>query len=108
MKILFDTKKIDKLCNNHQYSRKKIGVERARVLQRRLAGLSQVKRLGDFNFGHPHPLKGDRKDQFSIRLDGDYRLAFKAVEPMPKTNDDIIDWRNVKQIIIIFIGDYHE
>lgn len=108
MEISFNTKKIEKLCNSHQDACTKLGQKCAKALRNRLVGLSAIEVLGGFRSGHLHPLKGNKKDQFSIELYSAYRLVFKAIEPIPKTNDDAIDWQNVKQITIIFIGDYHE
>ena len=96
------------MCNSEKKANKELGAKCAKTLQKRLAVLLAVRVLGDFTFGNPHPLKGKRKKQFSVGLDGGYRLVFEAVEPISKTNDNAIDWKKVEQIRIIFIGDYHE
>ncbi len=106
--IYFNSKKIQLLCNSEKKANKELGTKCTKALQKRLAELFAVRVLGDFKFGNPHPLKGKRKEQFSVGLYGGYRLVFEAVEPIPKTNDDTIDWEKVEQITIIFIGDYHE
>ena len=108
MRIVFANTKIEKLCNHRATAHKKLGARCAKVLQQRLVMLYAAEILGDCKRGNPHPLKGNRKAQFSIGLEGAYRLVFKALEPIPKTNDGAIDWQNVEEIKIIFIGDYHE
>lgn len=87
---------------------KKLGSPCAKKLRRTLVRLNAIDELGGYSFGNPHPLKGSKKDQFSISLDGGYRLVFKALEPIPKAEDGSTDWQKVKKINIIFIGDYHE
>ncbi|MBA5249166.1 MAG: killer suppression protein HigA [Gammaproteobacteria bacterium] len=86
---------------------KRLGSKCAKKLQKTLMRLNAINELGGTSFGNPHPLKGNKKDQFSISLDGGYRLVFKALEPIPKAKDGSTDWQKVKKINIIFIGDYH-
>ncbi len=108
MEIFFKDKKIKKLCNSGREASKKLGTINAKQLQLRLAQLLSVNKLDDFSFDNPHPLQGDRLGEFSVGLQSGLRIVFKAVEPIPKTKDSATDWKNVKAIIIIFIGDYHE
>lgn len=108
MNIFFHTKKLEKLCSNQNEAIRKLGKNNATLLQKRLLRLLAVQYLSDFAYGSPHPLKGNKKDQFAIGLDSGCRLVFKALEPIPKTEDDAIDWKKVESIKIIFIGDYHE
>lgn len=107
MKIFFNDKKIAELCAK-QASRKKLGIKCAKVLEQRLLVLKATKVLGDCKQGNPHPLKGDKKGQFAMNLEGGYRLVFTAKNPVPTTKDGATDWKKVKEITIIFIGDYHE
>jgi len=59
--------------------------------------------------GRPHPLKGKRTGQFAVDLDGGRRLAFKlSDDPIPQDTNGDIEWREVKSIEIVFIGDYHD
>jgi proteic killer suppression protein len=57
----------------------------------------------------PHPLKGDRDGQFALDLVHPQRLLFEpANETIPRLEDGGIDWSQVTQICIIWIGDYHD
>lgn len=38
------------------------------IRSKRLAQLKSVNKLGDFKFDNPHPLKGDRKTEFTITI----------------------------------------
>lgn len=88
--------------------RKKLGASNAEQLMHRFQQLRDIDILGQMVHGNPHPLVGKRKGQFSVSLTGGFRLVFKAIEPIPKTQDNATDWRTVSKIQIIFVGDYHE
>ncbi|CAB5507475.1 hypothetical protein AZO1586I_1923 [Bathymodiolus thermophilus thioautotrophic gill symbiont] len=108
MDIHFKTKKLQKLCSNNRQANKDLGAKCAKKLQKILERLFAINELNDCSLGNPHPLKGKRKGQFSISLDGGYRLVFEALEPIPSNEDGSTNWKKVKKITIIFIGDYHE
>lgn len=107
MQITFNNKKIAKLCNSKNEAIKKIGSNYANDLIRVLNELHSASKLDDIHFGNPHPLKGNKLGQFAITIKAGVRIVFKASEPIPKNNDEAIDWKNVTKINIIFIGDYH-
>ncbi len=106
MKILFNTQKLAKLCNESEAANKKLGAKNAKFLQTRLSQLEDVDQLGDFKFDSPHPLKGDKKTEFAITIYRGYRLTFKAIKPEYSGSD--FDWGSVTEINIVYIGDYHE
>ena len=109
MEILFATTKLKELCEQQKKMQKELGNTCARKLRTRLADLASAANVSELAAGHPHPLKGDRAGQFAISLEGGVRLVFEpANDPIPKTQDDAIDWANVTIVRIIFIGDYHD
>ncbi|OIR25290.1 type II toxin-antitoxin system RelE/ParE family toxin [Bathymodiolus thermophilus thioautotrophic gill symbiont] len=108
MKISFKTKKIENLCNKRDKAIRELGNDCSDKLQLRLSQLSSIEFLEDMKYGNPHPLKGNKKGQFSISLEGGFRLVFEAIKPIPKTSDNAIFWQKVTVINIVFIGDYHE
>lgn len=100
MKVIFNNTKLRKLCEEKSSSKK---------LRARLADLNAVKCVQDLVYGKPHPLKGDRTDQFALYLEGAERLVFEpSNDPSPLRADGSIDWAKVTEICIIFIGDYHD
>lgn len=107
MKISFNTKKLEELCNNSKKANKALGAKNAKFLFIRLAQLKSVNKLGDFKFDRPHPLKGGRKNQFAITIYAGFRLTFKAIEPNKTPSGDIL-WKEVTKINIVYIEDYHE
>jgi plasmid maintenance system killer protein len=59
--------------------------------------------------GRPHPLRYGRTGQYSLTISGALRLIFKCGNnPVPKKDDNTIDWNQVTDVIIISIEDYHE
>ncbi len=109
MEILFATTKLQELCEQQKKRQKELGAACARKLQNRLHDLMAAMSVNELPAGHPHPLKGDRAGQFAVSLEGGKRLVFEpANDPIPKTQDDAIDWASVTIVRIVFIGDYHD
>jgi proteic killer suppression protein len=64
------------------------------VARRKLDQLNAVVRLSDLRFppsNHWEPLKGDRKGQYSIRINQQYRICFDWTESGP-ANVEIVDY----------------
>ena len=56
-----------------------------------------------------HPLKGNRKGQFSVDLDHPYRLLFEADHnPVPSLESGGYDWNRITKVKILEIADTHE
>jgi toxin HigB-1 len=109
MEITFGDRKLQKLCEQPAIAQKKLGASGARKLRSRLADLLAAETVQDLIAGRPHPLKGDRAGQFAVDLDGGNRLVFESAhDPIPYKDDGSIDWSNVSQVCIVFIGDYHD
>jgi len=109
LEISFGTPTIRALCEKSKVAVKKLGDASARKLRVRLSALEAAERVTDLVPGHPHPLKGDRRGQFALDLDGGKRLVFTPDhEPYPVKEDGGIDWSQVTAVRIEFIGDYHE
>ena len=109
MDIQFKDQKLQKLCEQAALAKKSLGADCAKKLQARLSNLMAAQTVGELIAGNPHPLKGDRSGQFSLKLHGGKRLVFEPAEdPVPLDQDGAIAWSKVTQIRIIFIGDYHD
>ena len=109
MEILFESAKLQKLCESQKEMQRVLGADGARKLRTRLADLLAVEAVAELEAGNPHPLKGDRAGQFALNLHGGMRLVFEpADEPIPRDTDDAIAWAQVKKVRIVFIGDYHD
>lgn len=109
MDICFKDDKIRKLCENGREAVRRLGADNADKLRKRLAELEAAETVADLVTGHPHPLKGGREGQFSLRLAGGCRLVFAPHhESIPSKPDGGVDWAQVNAVYIEYIGDYHE
>jgi proteic killer suppression protein len=111
VEISFASERLRELCNVEKNAKKQLGAKNAKILRQRLDDLSAVQNLfGAYDLGGKlHALKGDRAEQYAMRLDGGYRLVFRcAHEPPPRNADGAIDARFVTAIQIVAIEDYHD
>jgi len=109
MVILFLDSALRDLCSQECLANRRLGRPCAKKLRRRIADLMAAQRVTEVVAGRPHPLKGHRLGQFALDLHGGVRLVFKpAHEEVPMRDDGGINWQQVTQICIVFIGDYHD
>lgn len=89
MEVLFKTPKLQKLCSEQKKRDQTYGPLQSKLLGRRLDQMRAAANLGEFKQVHArcHPLKGDRKGEWSADLDGPYRLIFEPVCPDSTSND---------------------
>jgi plasmid maintenance system killer protein len=84
LKILYFDKKTEDYFNNFEEIRKKIGIDRTKILKQRI---DQIRASDTFEIflqlglGKPHSLKGDLKGGYGIRLNANYRLIVFPVAP---------------------------
>lgn len=109
MEILFQNKVVREMCEQEKIAKKKLGEIGARRLRSRLSDLMAASSVTDLIAGKPHPLTGDRLGQFSLSLDGGWRLVFSpGNDPIPRNADQSIIWTHVTIVMIEYIGDYHD
>lgn len=109
MDIFYADEKAKSLCTDERKAKRELGSDGFRKLRRRLADLAAAPSVGDLPTGRPHPLKGKRKGQFAIDLNGGKRLVLEpADDPPPVDGGGNLDWRKVRSVRIVFIGDYHD
>lgn len=108
MDILFRTKKLRRTCSDDAKALKEFGRNRATKLRRRLDDLDAAENLQVMTLlpGRLHPLKGDRAGQFSLDLDGPYRLIFEPVYPDGRP-ESTAEWSEVTTVRILGIDDTH-
>lgn len=98
MKIIYKTKKLEKICTDFNYAQKIYNHNIAKKISIRIDQLSSSNSTEDLILSHVgrcHSLKGNRSGQFALNLSGPYRLIFTQHQ------DEII----VAKIIEII--DYH-
>lgn len=109
LKIQFKDKKVRELCETQAVAVKKLGEVCAKKLRTRLSDLEVADCVKDIVAGRPHVLQGSRAGQMALDLAGGFRLVFAAAnDPVPRREDQSIEWSHVTIISIEYIGDYHE
>lgn len=112
MIIIFKSRKFQKECNDSDLLVRRYGLERAKLIRRRLDDLTAAEVLEDiFTFPQTrcHELKGRRTGHLSVDLSHPYRLIFKcANNPVPRKLDGGLDWKKVTAIEIQAVEDTHE
>ena len=109
MNIVFADDDLKKVCEDERRMTRTLGREGAKKLKARLADLEAAQVVTDVKRGNPHPLKGDRKGHFSLRLHGGYRLILEcADQPPPQFPDGATDWSKVRGVRLLNIEDYHD
>lgn len=110
IEILFLNVPLRRLCEQEKLAVRKLGAESARKLRTRLADLRAAAAVADLVAGRPHPLTGDRANQFAVSLSGGHRLVFEpANDPVPRhESDGSVDWTRVTRVRVVFVGDYHD
>jgi proteic killer suppression protein len=109
MKVSYEDEDVEALCKHNKVAVKKLGMESAKKLQRRLAELHAAGVVSELAIGRPHPLEYDRAGQFAVDLHKGTRLIFRPTrKPPPLRADGSIDWSLVAEITIIETEDYHD
>ncbi len=111
MDINFKNRKLEKTFNSEEKLKANYGDVRANLVMKRMAVLKHSPTLTQVPTDRPprrHQLKGNRKAQFTVDLDGPYRLYFAADhDPVPRKEDGGIDTDRVSAIRILEIADHH-
>ena len=112
MKILYDSKKIEKYFRDlddvpekGNELKRKVGPELARSIKKRydqIKALPDFYQLMDFPLGKPEPLENTQAD-YSLRVDANYRLI---IMPESKTKDPE-ELKKCTTVIIKGVVDYH-
>ena len=111
MDIQFGSDKLAKECNSSKLLVRAHGEARAKLIRRRLDAMRAAVVLDDLRNtpGRLHELRGDRKGQLSLDLDGPYRLLFVANQnPVPARPEGGIDWTRITAVTILGVENTHE
>ena len=109
MRLEYQDDSIRSCCLEQKIAVKILGSDAAKKLRTRLSDLKAASNVSELVVGRPHPYKGIGERRFSLDLAGGKRLLFiPTTYPPPAKDDGGIDWRLVKEITIVFIGDNHD
>ena len=110
MDITFENERLQGVLESEKKLCREYGKFADRVKQR-LDDLAAFETLDALQREMPHirchELIGDRKGLLAVNISGNFRLLFKPEEPVPLKPDGGLDWKQVRNIVIIGIADYH-
>src|SRR5258706_9910056 len=114
MEISISDKRLRKVAHDDAACRRQYGVDMAKKIALRLAGLRAADSLADFwppksGPERCHELKGNRPGTFSVDLKQPYRLLFSpsGATPPPDRSDEQQRWQSITSIEILAIEDTH-
>jgi plasmid maintenance system killer protein len=111
MQIIFASGRLLKTCTDPKIRQQRLGVERGTKVFLRLTQLrasTTLKELATLPQARLHQLTKNRDEQFSVDLDGPYRLIFEVLDdPIPRLPDGGIDVTQVRGVRILEIADPH-
>ncbi|MBR5071615.1 MAG: type II toxin-antitoxin system RelE/ParE family toxin [Oscillospiraceae bacterium] len=98
MKIIYKTKKLERICTDAKTAIKVYGREMANKIHQRIDEISaadSIEMMLRFHIGRCHQLSQNRKGQFAVDLIHPYRLVFEKIG------------EEIQAVQIIEIVDYH-
>jgi proteic killer suppression protein len=111
VEIGFKNKQLQKVCENPDMARKEYGKENERKLTQRIMELRDADNLDVVSripAARLHPLKGDRKHEYSVDLAHPFRLVFIASpECIGDKTIEAIELVEITEVIVEEIVDYH-
>lgn len=111
MEVSFRGARLAKLCTDKTLRQRKLGPERAKKVLLRLNQMSAAEHLGELVAlpqARCHQLSVDRDEQFSLDLDGPYRLIIEVTDrPIPRNADGGIALEQVTRVTVTDLTDTH-
>jgi toxin HigB-1 len=110
IEVSWSSRKLEKTCSDDRQGRRNWGADNWKLLKRRLVALLAAPTLADMEGvpGNCHELTADRSGEFSVSLWGPFSLIFcPDHDPVPTLDDGGIDRKQVTQIEIKEVVDYH-
>lgn len=105
MEIAFDTISLRKLCESESEAQRKLGVEIAKNLKRRLADLRAATSVKDLVAGRPRELDGAR---YRLDLSEGCLIIFCANHTtVPELKSGKVDWTRVSRVKLLEIERDH-
>jgi plasmid maintenance system killer protein len=112
VEVLFQDRKLEKVCRDEHRLNRKYGMECARFLEDRLDELRRAENLAamrEVPRARCHELKGNRAGTLAVDLRHPYRLIFEPVgDPIPRKADGGLDWTKVTIVRVLAVENYHD
>ncbi|MEY5034071.1 MAG: hypothetical protein RL447_449 [Bacteroidota bacterium] len=110
MKISYKNKKLEQQLNTDKGLAKRFGTLSKKVKQRRdqLKNANNLQVIADLSVLRLHPYKGNRKGEWSIDIQENWRICFEIdQDPVPRLEDGGVCLIKVTEIKIISVEDPH-
>lgn len=111
MEVGFKGARLGKACTDQGLRQRRYGAERAKKILLRLNQLNAAEHLGEVMAlpqARCHQLSADRDEEFSLDLDGPYRMIVEITDrPVPRNDDGGIRLTEIKRVTVIDIFDTH-
>ncbi len=112
MLISFQSRKLEKECNDLKALTRRFGPEQAKLIVRRLVELEAADNLEILRTlpqVRAHELKGNRAGQISLDVKHPYRLLIDPdYDDPPCKKDGGLDWQRITKVKILEVTDTHE
>jgi toxin HigB-1 len=108
--VTFDRAREQKLCNSASQLKAEYGPRMAGLIQQRLSDLAAAETLEVMRSlpGRGHELTANLQGYLAVDLVHPARLLFKPIDdPLPRLKGGGLNWKEVRNIEIWRIGDYH-
>ncbi|MFH0882013.1 MAG: hypothetical protein V2A56_03430 [bacterium] len=109
--IGYASAKWEKVCTNENAARKILGDPNLfELLVERLEHISAHNSVAEIPLGGTkdwHPLKGDRKNQWSITIRKPYVICLAAAGEFETDENESVKPNTVTALEVVFVGDYH-
>lgn len=108
MEIAYDDKRVASLFQNFDEMKRKHGIKMTREIKKIYDILEASVNFAEFirlSVGNPHPLKGDKKGLYAVKIDKNKRLILKPITKDGDLSPNSLE--KCEKVIIKGVKDYH-
>lgn len=106
MEISFHSRHLRDICLIQSHADEVLGLRLSKKLISRLFDIKAINNVLELPVGGPVSSFQDDEEYIIIKLDSKVSMGFICVHAKPPKNDDnSIDWKAVRRIKLMFIGD---
>jgi hypothetical protein len=103
LELAFSTKALRAVCENEERAVRRLGVDCANALKRRLADLRAAANASDLIAGNLRRAPGSKEELMLDLADGYAVILAVNHATVPRVDSGVIDWSNVSRIRLLRI-----
>jgi hypothetical protein len=103
LELAFSTKALRAVCESEERAVRRLGVDCANVLKRRLADLRAAANASDLVAGNPRRAPGPKEELMLDLADGYAVILAVNHATVPRLDSGVIDWSSVSRIKLLRI-----